>query len=68
MSLELTSIDLKLSNEDLAVIEALHTSHGKTRSEYLREIIRDALEKEVNTARLIDQLLIDNGFNGGIRR
>ena len=68
MSLELKPVDTKLTEEDIAVIEALSLISGKSKSEYLRHIIQAALKLEVDRASLIDQKLRDNGFSSGVRR
>lgn len=68
MSLELTSVDTKLTSEDLAVVEALCLVSGQSKSEFLRGIIQSALNAEVNKARLIDEALRGKGFTSGVRR
>ena len=68
MSLELQSVDTKLTAEDLAVVEALCLISGKSKSEMLRDLIQVSLRAEVDKASVIDKALRDKGFSSGVRR
>ena len=68
MSLELQSVDTKLTAEDLAVVEALCLISGKSKSEMLRDLIQVSLKAEVDRASVIDKALRDKGFSSGVRR
>ena len=68
MSLELQSVDTKLTAEDLAVVDALCLMSGKSKSETLRLLIQSALKLEIDKAMMIDQALRDKGFSSGVRR
>lgn len=68
MSLELIGTDTKLTAEDLAIVEALCSAAGKSKSEFLRGIIQEALKLELHKAMMIDQALRDKGFSSGVRR
>lgn len=68
MSLELISVDTKLTAEDLAVVDALCRITGQTKSECLRVMIQAALNIEINKARIIDEMLRSKGFTDGVRR
>ena len=74
MSLPLIDLRGKITHETDAVLEAVHRTTGRDRSEIVREVLADWAAMKVHEASLIDSLLrreglrgIDGGIAGSVR-